>query len=264
MATNPAASRNQTSVYSLQNFVQMVNNNFVLFLILGVTFILGYFVGSIMTENQMLKVNGGSGTQAVANPTDTTAGATGPTEEQLSQVPAVTSDDHIRGNADAKVKLIEYSDYECPYCASFHPTMEQVMENYGDQVAWVYRHYPLPFHPQAQPAAETAECVNKVGGQDAFWAYTDSLFELNGGSGTITQANIDQAVSDAGVDATAVQTCVDAGEFTQMITDQMNAGATAGVNGTPGTIIVTDDGQYELINGALPFDQVSQMIEQYL
>ena len=264
MATHPSASNSQASAFSLQNLVQMINNNFVLILIFGVTFILGYFVGSIMTENQMLRANGGNGTQVAANPTDTTAGATGPTEEQLSQVPAVTDQDHVRGNANAKIKLIEYSDYECPFCANFHPTMEQVMENYGDKVAWVFRHYPLPFHPQAQPAAETGECVNKVGGQDAFWAYTDSLFELNGGSGTITQANIDQAVSDAGVSADAVKSCADAGEFTQMVTDQMNAGATAGVNGTPGTIIVTDDGQYELINGALPYEQVSQMIEKYL
>lgn len=265
MVKTQYSERSQANgAFSFQSLIQMVNNNFIMLLIIGITFILGYFVGSIMTENQMLRAGNGAGNQAAANPTDTTVGDTGPTQEQLSQVPPVSETDHIRGNQDAKITLIEYSDYECPYCATFHPIMTQVMEKYGDKIAWVYRHYPLPFHPQAQPAADAAECVSKVGGNDAFWTYSDSLFAINAGSGTITQADIDQAVLDAGVSATAVKTCVDAGEFTQLITDQMSGGAAAGVNGTPGTIIVTDDGQYELINGALPYEQVSQMIEKYL
>lgn len=95
-----------------------------------------------------------------------------------ANMPAVTNDDHIRGNKDARIKLVEYSDFECPFCQRFHPTMQQVMDKYGDQVAWVYRHFPLSFHPEAQKAAEASECVAANGGD--FWDYADTLFSVAG------------------------------------------------------------------------------------
>lgn len=89
----------------------------------------------------------------------------------------VTAKDHIRGDINkAKLVLVEYSDFECPFCTRFHSTMVQVIKDYNGQVAWVYRHYPLSFHPTAQPAAEASECVTKVGGNDAFWKFADQAF----------------------------------------------------------------------------------------
>jgi protein-disulfide isomerase len=85
--------------------------------------------------------------------------------------------DHIRGNPNASVAVIEYSDYQCPFCKAVHPTYQKIMDTYGDDVMWVYRHYPLPFHPHAQKAAEGGECAAELGGNDAFWKYTDQLFE---------------------------------------------------------------------------------------
>ncbi len=90
----------------------------------------------------------------------------------------VSEADHIRGNAEASVVLVEYSDYECPYCRSFHPSMVQAMEEYGDQVAWVYRHFPLGFHATAMPSAIAAECVADEAGNDAFWAFSDAAFSI--------------------------------------------------------------------------------------
>lgn len=92
-------------------------------------------------------------------------------------VAPVTADDHIIGDINSPVILIEYSDLECPFCQRFHPTMEQVMTEYEGQVAWVYRHFPLDgLHPNARKAAEASECVASIAGNNAFWEYLSALF----------------------------------------------------------------------------------------
>lgn len=234
----------------------------------AVAIILGFIAGSLWTENQMLK----SGTAGTGTGT-TNVGATAPTDpsgpsaDTLAKVPEITKDDHVRGAKNPKLYLIEYSDYECPFCNRFHPTMEQVMEEYGDQVAWVYRHYPLSFHPYAQPSAEAAECVAKYAGNDAFWKFSDSRFAA---MATGEAANIlsDDAMLDAAVAAGAnrdqIKKCMDSGETAKTVAADQAGGQGAGIQGTPGTIIMTQDGQYDLISGALPFEQVKTMIEQYL
>jgi len=92
------------------------------------------------------------------------------------QVNPVTEDDHIKGDLNAPIKIIEYSDFDCPFCSRFHETMDQVVSQ-NDDVAWVYRHFPLDqLHPNARTVAQISECVANLGGNEAFWTFTDGYF----------------------------------------------------------------------------------------
>ncbi len=91
----------------------------------------------------------------------------------------VSESDHILGNIDAKIIIVEYSDLECPFCKVFHSTMHQVVKEYSGEVAWVYRHFPIVgLHPKAFREAEATECAWEQGGNEVFWKYTDKLFEV--------------------------------------------------------------------------------------
>ena len=202
----------------------------------------------------------------VATGTDTAPPAeTGPTAEQLAALPPVTEEDHIRGNADAEIVLVEYTDFECPFCAQFHPTTQQVLDDYGDKIALVYRNYPLSFHPNAQKAGEAGECIAKLAGNDAYWNYTDAIFAKNDElGGKISPEAISESAEEVGVNMTEFQTCLDSGEMAETVTNQLNEGSASGVQGTPGTFIVTKDGVQEMIPGAYPYAQVKTIIDKYI
>lgn len=268
--TERSVSRSSSeSPYSYRNTTNFVQENFALIIMAVLFFVAGFFMGSIWTENKMLK-GGKAGTSVTATApsvgTDTTAPTQpdGPTPEQLAALPEVTDADHVRGNPNAPITLVEYSDFECPFCARFHPTMQQVMDEFGDDVRWVYRHYPLPFHPNAQKAAEASECVAKLGGDDAFWTYADAIIEVTALNSSLTPAAITTAAETTGVSMAEFQTCLDSGEMAQLVADQMAAGSASGVSGTPGTFIVTEDGAQTLIPGAYPFADVQAQINTYL
>jgi protein-disulfide isomerase len=89
----------------------------------------------------------------------------------------VSADDHIIGDVNAEIIIVEYSDLDCPFCKVFHNTMHQVVNQSEGKVAWVYRHYPIPqLHPNAPLKAEESECAWELGGNDAFWKYADKVF----------------------------------------------------------------------------------------
>ena len=96
----------------------------------------------------------------------------------MEKIRGVQDDDHIIGDKNAKVVIVEYSDTECPFCKVFHETLHQVVSEYdGKDVAWVFRHWPIPqLHPKAPKEAEALECAAELGGNDMFWKYTHKLF----------------------------------------------------------------------------------------
>jgi len=132
----------------------------------------------VTQDGQNLVVSGAQPYDAIAAQLDAAlAGGSLPQAVDLT-MPEVTENDHIRGNTDAKVFFVEYSDIDCPFCKTLHVTMQSVVDNYdpGD-VAWVYRHFPLTnLHPTAAVKAEASECIAELGGNDAFWDFLDILF----------------------------------------------------------------------------------------
>ncbi len=105
----------------------------------------------------------------------------------LADLPAVDDTDHVRGNPEAKITIIEYSDFDCPFCSRFHSTMLQVLEAYNGQVKWVYRDFPLPqLHPNAPKLAEAAECVASQNGKEAFWNFADAYYAAKGEGKNVT------------------------------------------------------------------------------
>ncbi len=230
---------------------------------------IGFFV--LLTLFLKGNITTASATGAVPTPSAYAAAPTAPARAAqqptaaapTGPVPPVTKQDHVRGSG--KVTLIEYSDFECPFCKRFHPTMLQVMNEYKGKVRWVYRHYPLSFHANAQKEAEATECASEQGGSEAFFSYTDKIFERTTGNGTgfVLDALVPLA-KELGLNESKFKTCLDSGKYAQHIKDEMAAGTAAGVSGTPGTFLIGKDGKAELISGALPFESIKAAIDAKL
>lgn len=168
--------------------------------------------------------------------------------------------DHIRGNPDAKISVIEYSDFECPFCSRNHPTMQQIIDTYGDDVNWVYRHFPLSFHPNAQKAAEASECAAEIGGNDKFWEMTDMLMEKGADN-----AQLESYAAAIGLDAGDFKTCLDSGTMAARVQSDTAEGGSAGVNGTPGNIVLNNKTkESRIVSGAQPFAAFKTVIDEML
>ena len=236
-------------------------------LVLVVLLVVASFViGSLYTKVKLLEKGSPAVTEIQAKTGgNDTAAAQPPSPQPAAKKPELASDDRVRGNKNAKVALIEYSDLECPYCKMFHPTMQQVMKEYGDKVKWVYRDYPLNFHQNAQKEAEAGWCINELGGNDAFWKFIDAIFERTTSNGTgFALDKLGPLAKEVGVDQTKFQKCLDSGKYTQKVQDQMAKGSEEGVTGTPGTIILAENGGTQLIPGALPYESIKPMIDAAL
>lgn len=181
-------------------------------------------------------------------------------------VDPVTSSDHILGNPNAKIVIVEYSDTECPFCKSFHPTMKQIMNEYGKdgKVAWVYRHFPLPFHTKAPKEAEATECANKLGGNTKFWEYLNTVFEVSPGNNQLDPAELPKIAKTVGLDVDAFNTCLTSGEMKKIVDADLVSGQKAGVSGTPYSIVLVDGKAVTDINGAQPYELVKAQIDELL
>lgn len=206
----------------------------------------------------------GDSVAVVANTGNSGANAVN-TKTPTGEVPEVTEDDHIRGDKNAKVTFIEYSDFECPFCKRFAPTMEQLVDEYGDKVRLVFRHYPLSFHANAQKEAEATECANELGGNDAFWQYHDAIFDRTTSNGTgFALDELVPLAEELGLNGKKFQDCLDSDKYADHVKEDMAGGAAAGVTGTPGSFVIDANGDAQLVSGALPFSSIKSLLDEAL
>jgi len=175
--------------------------------------------------------------------------------------------DHIYGDPKAPISLIEYSDFECPFCKTFHPTAKRIVDSSDGEVNWVYRHFPLAFHnPLAQQEAEASECAGSIGGNEAFWRYADLLYERTRSNGKgLSVDSLVPLAGEIGLDVIAFRTCFDSGLFAARVQEDFDEGARIGVTGTPGNIILNNEtGEAVPAAGAIPYKSLRTVIDRLL
>ncbi len=228
--------------------------------VLGLLLIVASFLlGMLITKVQYLE-NGVLGAKDVtvnADDGSTPTAPTGPVDVENGDLP-------ILGDKDAKVTIVEFSDFQCPFCKSlFDDAFVQIKKDYVDtgKVKFAYRHYPLTsIHPNAQKAAEAAECANAQGN---FWDYHDELFKNQADweslDSTAAQAKFAEYATALGLNGDTLASCVSSGEMADRVKKDLDAGTAAGVDGTPATYI---NGM--MISGAAPYADFKAEIDKQL
>lgn len=174
----------------------------------------------------------------------------------------VDPEDHVLGNPNAPIKIVEYSDFDCGHCKTYDATLRTLMNELGatGDVAWVFRHYPIrELHPNAFKHAEAAACAARTGGSDAFWKFSASLFEnqpaMPDRYGEFAQA--------AGIPSNAFATCMQNAATTvdARINADIENGTAAGARGTPYTVIIAEGKKPVALSGAYPYTELKATIE---
>lgn len=173
------------------------------------------------------------------------------------ELPQVGEKDIQSGSKDAPVRVVEFTDFQCPYCKAFHQTLQQTLKEYGDKVLYVYKNYPLPIHAQAENAALAGECANEQG---KFAPYADNLFAKQDewGKTTGVQKFKDYART-LKLDTAQFNTCLDSKKYQESVSASLDEGKKFGISGTPGTFV---NGTF--LNGAVPQSDLKAAIDAEL
>jgi len=180
-----------------------------------------------------------------------------------------SDDDPFKGNPDAHITIIEFSDFQCPFCAQFHSsTLPQIQKNYVDtgKVKFVYRDFPITsIHPNAVPAAVAAECANEQG---LFWQYHDKLFENQNSWERLVGENVvnefKEYAADLGLITSQFNDCFDSAKYLEEVTQDLQDGMSYGVTGTPGFFIGNDQLGFTQVSGAQPYSVFQRVFDQQL
>ena len=180
------------------------------------------------------------------------------------KAPAPNKNDHLYGNPGAPVTLIEYSDFECPFCKRFHSTVKRLVDESDGKVNWVYRHFPIDqLHPvKARREAVASECANELGGNEAFWKFADRFFELTPSNNrTDIDVVLPQIAREIGLDESQFMACLDSGKYDQHIEEDLQSATASGGRGTPWSIVVSKNGERYPLSGAQPYEAVKRVVD---
>jgi protein-disulfide isomerase len=214
-------------------------------------FVLGMFTHAMVESDD----GGGTAAQAAAANNGAAAAVAQPTVAPRPTVEATVDDDPAQGPQDAPVTMIEFSDFQCPYCARFQQdTLPQILSNYGDKIRFVYRDFPLTgLHANAQNAAEASECADDQG---KYWEYHDILFQ---NQAALDVQSLEGYAASLGLDTAAFNDCLTSHKYEQEVNKDLQDGENAGVQGTPSFFI-----NGTLITGAQPYAAFQAAIEAAL
>jgi len=225
------------------------------------------------------------------NKTDSPSGGQVTTETKLP-FKEVSESDHILGNPNAPIVILEYSDTECPFCKVYHTTMHSIIDSYGKdgKVAWVYRHFPLDsLHSKTRKEAEATECANELGGNKGFWSMIDKIYTNTPSNDGLDAKLLPTYAKEIGLDQTKFNECLSSGKYAASVEAQYQDGIKAGAQGTPynvmllktalstttesyinsfitqnrlsNNVVIISDKKEIILNGALPFDFIKTIIE---
>jgi protein-disulfide isomerase len=227
----------------------------VLFLIVGLVLggVIGFLYGRITAPTQVIEGVVPQQTLKPSVPRETVAPAT----QKNIDMKSLIDDDPWAGNKNAKVIVVEFSDFQCPFCQKAAPTVKQIIESYGDNILFVYRDFPIhSIHPQAQKAAEASQCAFE---QDRFWDYHDKLFEKQSEWATSGVPKFKDYAAELGLDTTKFNDCLDSGKYANEVGADLSVGQQLGVTGTP-TFFVNG----EKVVGAQPYSVFEGIIDNAL
>jgi protein-disulfide isomerase len=200
-------------------------------------------------------------------PVKTVKNNVGTTVDKNTDMRPVDATDHILGNPNADIIIVEYSDTECPYCKVFHNTLKRVMSEYGNsgKVAWVYRHFPIQqLHKKARKEAEALECANDLGGPSKFWEYTNLLYDTTNSNDSLPESELPRMAGTVGLDVNAFNACLSSGKFAGKVEEHYQDAVRAGGTGTPNSILILKDGTKTNIVGAQPYENLKAVIDAML
>jgi len=232
-----------------------------------VFFAVGFFVllGMVMKGKTIGTAAGGgkAGTVAQGTATPPPAAPQAPQPDASGMAP-VTQKDWIRGNRNAQVSVVEYSDFECPFCKRAEPTLKQLLAEYDGKVNLIYRHFPLTqLHPKAVKEAEASECAGELGGNEAFWKYLDRLFEITPSNNGLEESELPNIAEYVGLNRGKFEECLNSGRHNQKVQDHAANAVAAGGTGTPYFVIVKGDTKVP-VSGAVPLDFFKARIDPLL
>ncbi len=261
-------SKNTRETFSESNVKKSTPTGMIIAMV-AIVAVAAFFAGSYFSNLNSDTVTQSDLDSAIAKLESKIASIQSPSGQPSQPIKISVDNDPVRGNPDAPITIIEFSDFQCPFCARFHvQTLPSILEEYIDtgKVNLVYRDFPIQsIHPNALPAAVAAECANEQG---KYWQYHDTLFERQNSWSKLDTGSVistfSQYAADVGLEQQQFDSCLGSGKYLQEVQHDLNDGRTYDITGTPGFFIGNENIGFVKIDGAQPFESFKKVIDSQL